>query len=73
MCTELQILFFFLLDTNLVNGSLTSGTRTSGHESRIRPSVDSLLDELNADVPNGQVHNFYMQECEVDETGIGSC
>jgi hypothetical protein len=35
--------------------------------------VDSLLDELNADVPNGQVHNFYMQECEVDETGIGSC
>jgi hypothetical protein len=52
----------------LVNGSLTPGARSSGPESRVRPSVDSLLDELNTAVPNGQVHCFYMQGCKVDET-----
>ncbi|XP_023707259.1 paxillin isoform X8 [Cryptotermes secundus] len=42
-------------DMGLVNGSLTPGTRASGHESRVRPSVDSLLDELNTAVPNGDL------------------
>ncbi|XP_069703000.1 leupaxin isoform X3 [Periplaneta americana] len=44
-------------DASLVNGSPTPvmSARTSGHESRVRPSVDSLLDELNTAVPNGDV------------------
>ena len=48
-------LFLILLntDTSLVNGSPMMASRSSGHESRVRPSVDSLLDELNTAVPNG--------------------
>jgi hypothetical protein len=48
-------LFVFHIDIGLVNGSPTPVvvTKASGHESRVRPSVDSLLDELNTAVPNG--------------------
>ncbi|XP_021926820.1 paxillin-like isoform X1 [Zootermopsis nevadensis] len=43
-------------DVSLVNGSPTAAMVTkSSHESRVRPSVDSLLDELNTAVPNGEV------------------
>jgi hypothetical protein len=47
--------FIFHLDAGIVNGSPTPAmvTKSSGHESRVRPSVDSLLDELNTVVPNG--------------------
>jgi hypothetical protein len=50
----LQIIFRYV-DTSLVNGSTAAAmaTRPSSHESRVRPSVDSLLDELNTAVPNG--------------------
>ncbi|XP_066997875.1 leupaxin isoform X2 [Anabrus simplex] len=39
-------------DVNLMNGSVRP---PSCQETRVRPSVDSLLDELNAPVPNGDV------------------
>jgi hypothetical protein len=53
-CMVLQIIFPYV-DTSLVNGSTAAemATRPSSHESRVRPSVDSLLDELNTAVPNG--------------------
>jgi hypothetical protein len=52
---ELKIIFPAYVDTSLVNGSPAAvmATRSSSHESRVRPSVDSLLDELNTAVPNG--------------------
>jgi hypothetical protein len=73
LCVQYYKSLHFHPDMGLVNGSLTPGTRASGHESRVRPSVDSLLDELNTAVPNGQVHNFYIQGCKVGETGLGHC
>nr|CAD7194239.1 unnamed protein product [Timema douglasi] len=48
-------------NVNYSNGTPTgtlSGRPPSSQESRIRPSVDSLLDELNTAVPNGIIVNF---------------
>ncbi|XP_049786885.1 leupaxin isoform X2 [Schistocerca cancellata] len=49
-------------DMSTVNGSTTpTGRPSSSQETRVRPSVDSLLDELNTVVPNGDVNDTHQQ------------